>query len=542
MPLEFELSHDQAGDNTVDADHVVNQLQQMGYNPQGLSPDGLMVTLQDQQGPYQIPTAQALQNLGWKVNNVKPANADYSNVQSGWRAAITALPDDDMRRAYIEGQFRKMGHQQTPQIMGQGRDWYAFNPGTSQWVAVTNNPEWDRSDAAEALVHAPRVIGSSLGVLGGIPGVVAGGTGGDIATRLALAAIDPTYKQVATASAGNMGAMAKDIGINTLVDAGTMGLAKGGGALLNRFASAGTNQAVRAMATAGPISTAARAAGAGAEVAGGLTKVVGNAADSQIGRQVMAYMNPLTSGPMMTAEMAQLPGQATRGLAHLPGFLAEQPWVQKMVGAERAEGMRDLTGMLTKSRASSRNGAEELAARFGRPAPAYEPGSREVVANTVEDLAARRAGGSYTTARDAAYKEARMYGMNATDAYKNVAEEAGNEAFDASMAASKPYQAAGEHVGNIIDHLERAGRGAENFMTGAHGFAAKGLKGAGVGMQYGGRGLNRAATVAQPIEAYNWGRLGSEELYGQHLRDQQQAWRPQGNRARMSEEILAYNR
>jgi hypothetical protein len=45
-----------------------------------------------------------------------------------------------MRHAYIAGKMKKAGAPDA-KIVGSGRDWYVFNPGTNQWVGVTNDPD-----------------------------------------------------------------------------------------------------------------------------------------------------------------------------------------------------------------------------------------------------------------------------------------------------------------------------------------------------------------------------------------------------------------
>jgi hypothetical protein len=297
MSVEFTLQGSNGQTGVVDANYVVSQLQEAGYNPQGVSADGLTMTLVDDQGPYEVKTTEALKNLGWTVQTALPQNADYDNVQMGWRAAITKLPDDDTRRAYIEGQMKKLGHE-APSIVGSGRDWYAFNPASNQYVALTNNPTWDTSDLVEGGLEGMRAVGSALGggagalsgggtpasIALGMGGAAAGGAAVDTIQNLALGYLDPQFRETATKNMGAMGSdMAWKAGLDGLTAGAFGSLAKYGGKL-----GAG-------LAQASPVSRAMQGTGASMQVAGRGVKGVAGALDNRVGHDLATSARSVSS-------------------------------------------------------------------------------------------------------------------------------------------------------------------------------------------------------------------------------------------------------
>jgi hypothetical protein len=231
MALQFNVVNPEGVEGQVGVNDIVQQLQGSGEQILGVSADGSTIKMQDATGEFEAKTEDVLKDLGWQIQRAAPINPNYSAVNSDWRQAITMLPADDHKRAYLEGQFKKAGMGNV-NIVGTGRDWYAFDPESNQYLALTNNPEWDSSDVREGLVTAPRVAGSVIGgaagaVMGGganpLTGAVGAGLGGgaaDALTRAYGASRDPLLKEIMT---GDMGAMAKDVGINAGLDALTQG-------------------------------------------------------------------------------------------------------------------------------------------------------------------------------------------------------------------------------------------------------------------------------------------------------------------------------
>lgn len=577
MPLEFQVSNEGGDGGAVTIPEIISQLTEAGYQPHGYSADGMMLTLADEQGPYQVKVEDALNQLGWQISEVKPENADYSAVSPKWRAAVEMLPNDDTRRAYVEGQMKRLGHTDI-QVVGRGRDWYAFNPQSSQWVALTNQPGLGVSDAAGLAAGLPRFAGSLAGgaaggALAGLaaipsgPGAIAAGIGGagvgagvgsalgGGASRALLAQFDP---ELANVMKENMGDVAKDVGIESGVDAVTMGAAKGLGPLF------------RGAINKGPVSSAARAVGAGSEHAGeALSKTsrflggvssseeaaqAAKAAEGGIGKQVAHAL----TGPQMRQDITgavAIPGVAeTQAVAYglqAPSLLGRS----LLEGAEslgKTKTMQDLfpgaaRGLRTFATRMSRGSprmpapermAEEAAARIGGEKAAIDKtvAMRDVGGN-IGERAAMRLSRNPRSVYQSALDEARSAGKPYAESL-DLAEEAAKAAEKTLAERSVRWRKSGEAVGKVADTAERAGEG---LLSATRMVTRKGLQGAGLAghvLQHGGRGLKLAGRVAQPLESRGLMRAGAEEALGPDY-ERLDPWSPRRARARMDQQ-LAY--
>ncbi len=507
--MEFKVEGQDGNSGIVDANYIVSQLQTAGYNPQGLSSDGTTLTLSDDQGPYEIKTADALKNLGWNVLHTTPTDADYGNIQMGWRAAVSKLPDDASRRAYIEGQVKNLG-QEGAQVTGSGRDWFIFNPQTSKWMGVTNNPEWDMSDMVEAGLEAPRAIASALG--GGVGAVSGAGTpaslalgaagaglaGGaaDTLTRAGLAAFDPQYREVA---GQNLGGMAADVGMGAGLDAATMGLGKGIPAALGAI-KPGLGQAAAGLVNNGLASSAAKAVGRGMEVGGGAVKGLTGILDNRLGRDVATLGIPVVGDASAAGFLAQAPAMATRGAAKGLGSLGEAGWMRDMSPAI-AEKLRNYSANLLRNSSPGRQGvaeeaqyvAERLANRMGTSPGAMpaESAFNEAPSNIMENL------------------------------FRGTAEKV-------KPGAGVRAGQVGRSVGRGIENLETVGKGVEKAAGAIAGGAIKGTRAAATGVQRTGQALRGAGTIGAPIENRALGRFAAEEAYGPDFEE----WNPLRRRER----------
>jgi len=214
MPLEFDVSGPSGQEQGVSVDNLVQLLSQDGEQVLNVSPDGLTLQVMGMNGPISVPTEQAWQSYGLQVTGSKPTQADYSQVNPAHRAAIEAIGDEDLKKVYLEGALKKQGIK-NPQIMGNGRDFFYFDPQFGKYVALTNNPDWDKSDLAEAGAALPRIAGSIVGgaagalagnIPGGMAGAAAGGALGNTAAQGLVGYFNPDAGQVMSQ---NMGKMAK---------------------------------------------------------------------------------------------------------------------------------------------------------------------------------------------------------------------------------------------------------------------------------------------------------------------------------------------
>jgi hypothetical protein len=538
MTIEFTVENQTGQSGKVDANYVLTQLQGAGYNPQGVSADGQTLTLHDDQGPYEVKTADALKNLGWNVRGAAPLQADYNNIQMGWRAAVNKLPDDASRRAYIEGQARNLGHQEI-QVLGSGRDWYIFNPQTNQWMGVTNNPEWDMSDLVEAGLEAPRAIASAVG--GGVGAVSGAGTpaslalgaagaglaGGavDASERALLAAFDPQYREQVRQNAG---ATAADVGFGAGLDAATMGIAKGAPMALG-FLKPELGAAASRLVNNGIASSATKGLGASMEAGGAAVKGLAGALDNPLGRDLATLAMPGVGDASGLGLTMQLPSMATRGGARGLGSLGEAEWMRNL-NPELAQKMRLYSaGLLAKSPAKPgfaqalQEGAEEFAGRASttpglRAAPAAaEADSADIMEKLFRDAAV---GASKRAPRAVPHAS----GLE-------TIEEAGQRALEDTTRRARIGQTAGRvgrAVGRGMENAATVGRGLEKGAGAVVGGALKGARAAGAATQRTGQALRALGTAAAPIENRALGRFAAEEAYGPSFEE----WNPLRRRDR----------
>lgn len=548
MSLEFQIEG-QGGSGRVDANYVVSQLQQAGYNPQGMSADGMTLTLQDAQGPYQVKTTDALKNLGWNVMSMQPGNADYDNVQMGWRAAVNKLPDDDTRRAYIEGQMRKAGVEQ-PTVAGNGRDWFVFNPASSQWIAVTNRPDWDVSDAVEAGLEAPRAIASALGgaagaVLGGglgslatgAAGAAAGGGGMDFLQRSALAhgypglfEGDDVYRQVV---GQNLGATAADMGGRMALDAGTQGLFQGLPKLVGSF-SPKIQQVTEALTELSPVSRASQATGAGMQLTGGgvagLAKVVDNPMGRDLAGLVLPISGDLSAGGFIAQGPAYLTGAAVKGM----GSAGESEFMRR-IAPGAAGWMRRQSDELSRVAPQMRTGLAEETQRVaqgaadamrGRPASTYGPeplnrfDPQTVFANLGQKIYNR---GSDMMARLRPQMTPLERIMEQRSAGMGGIESLGLGSFERDLARQTMGGAKamdmGRRFGRLVEDVGDLGRAAASAGSGIAGGAIKTARAAGETTRGMGTGLRALGTVGRPVETRAYARYGTEEALRPELEE-----------------------
>ncbi len=552
MSVDFDIANKDGKSGTVSANYIMGQVKQAGMNPQGMSADGMSMTLQDSKGSYEIPTTKAIENLGWQVQKMTPQNADYSAVQPAWRAAVHGLPNDKMRAAYIKGSLEDLGHKD-PKVIGSGRDWYGWDPESNRYVALTNSPDWGAGDLAEGGMDAARAVGAGLGgatgALGGlgvasIPGAIggaaAGGAGVDLAERGALAAFDPRYRQVAGDS---MHDMAMDVGKNAALDGVTQGAAKAI-PLAAKAVSPAIGGALGKFMDNGAMSSAARGAGHVADKVGGAVNAAGKWMDGSVGHDFVGGLLPGGAEAQTAQFVAKAPGwlatKSAEGLhAVADSSLAKKyapnvssnlrDYVQRMSRAGTIAPSVDET--VTKATGKFANAmkvepeqmAEEsaystrpstLGENFGRDigqkaamAPSYVKAKAATMANSF---------GKSSFANSIDDVGAANLRKGARRAYT----QAGHDAWDA-VDTARDWGEAGAKIGRSM------GRGAEHLsdLGDVAGGAAKlggkavikGARYGGAATQYGGRALKYGGTLTAPLENRALMRYGAEEAYGHDL-------------------------
>lgn len=470
---------------TVDDQHIVEQLRGMGYNPQGVSADGQSVTLVDAQGPYTLKIPDALQKLGYEVQGttVVPDAASYDTVSAGLRAGVAKLPSDSMRQQYLEQSLINKGIPD-PKIVGQGRDWYYFDPQTGGYKALTNTPGWDQYDGMEAAVEMPRVIGSALGGaagglmgggIGAIPGAAAGGGIADVATRFAMSQISPEFRQVAEQ---NMGTMAKDVGVNMAIDGATMGIAKYAPGAVGAVLP-GARGLVQNVMNKGVVSPAARTAGQVVEATGRGVEGVARTLQTPFGRSVAGMGIPGVAEAEVAGELLNLPAAALRNSPNLMQRLGSTRMAEEYFPAV-AQGLRRTGQNLRRATASVDPGS--VTERMARGMAV--PGSEEAVARTVSAPAVARVLG-----------ERGVRGLG--------------QKLQQSGLRETPFTP--DTVKSAGQFAERLGRGAESVGRFGQGLAstARSVAGAGLGVaqaagattRYAGSALKKAGTLGSPIES-----------------------------------------
>lgn len=544
------------GPGQLDNAQAMQMLAAAGYQPQSVSPDGLTVTLVDQQGPYQVAIADALAEHGNKVTGVAPLNFDSENVQHDWRAAVEFLPDEASKKAYIEARMKRNGVE-NPMVIGQGSDYFVFNPNNGQYIAVTNVPGMDMSDAWTALSQGGRMLGSAVGgalgaaggtaalpvggtIVGGAAGAAGGSAAFDTLARGGMALADEDFRTIA---GQNMGKMAADVAGNAAWE----GLGGAGVGILGKAAKAFS-----------PISTTAKTAGLVSEGAGSLANMTGKALTSPLGRQLGQIGVPAADTIGAAGWLMQAPDILSRGAAKGLGYLGKSETMRR-ISPGMAAGLRNTSRGLLAPRPRATDSvrvAEEVAARFGGTAPGTQATARDVLGNLAEGVGTKvnqslgHAGREVerqaaleayqkAIASGASYEQARRSGIKA-------AVGAAEKGFDSAQRWGR----AGEVIGEGVEGLRTMGQGLEKTAEGIVAGAGYGLRGAGATAQGFGRGARIAGTVGQPLEARAWTSLAGQNYgrplsresdmeWGEELdRRLNPSWRRKGA-PRMSEEILA---
>lgn len=476
--LQFNIENDSGSTGVITPDEIKAQLAAMGEVPKAVSPDGQVITMSDQQGDFDVRTQDILTKMGWKVQGVEPTDVLEDFVKPEFRVAVANLgADDEVKKLYLQEKLGEMGLQKA-NIVGQGTDFYVWHPESNKYFALTNKRGMDMSDLASAASQAPGFIGGAaggaLGAFGGsgvasLPLGMAGAAGGqalgDIASRGAIAAMDPTFRRVA---GENLGDQVKDIAGNAAVSGGTAGIFKGVPMALGAMRGAGSQAPAlaRGVLENGPISSITRAFGAGAEEGGRLTSMVAKPFTNAGTLRDLATSQMPVAGPVQGVGMVmQAPGGLARLMAKGYGKYGGKPGQQ-----------------FVKDMVPDAAGDLPLGRMFEKAGQTYGKSSR-----------LGREGVD-------AYRAARQTGLEAEEALNSV-----------RMARGAAYGAKARKVGQAFENASQYGQKLEKVAGDVTGAVAQGAYGLGRGTQAVGSAMNRAGKAAAPLENRLYTKWGTEE-------------------------------
>jgi hypothetical protein len=529
MPGTLEMQvQGPTGEHTIDDNYVMQSLAKMGEQVVGRSADGQTLTLQDDQGTFELPVADAIQKMGYQVKSVRPTAPDESGVDFETRFAVSNLADEDMKKAYLETKLRRQGIA-NPQIMGSGRDWFTFDPQSNQWKALTNKANWDVSDIAEALPAAAKgitsAVGGTVGMAGGVPGMAVGAAAGnalaDAGMRGALYGLDPDYKAVST-----LGQHLKEIGVDSAVAGGTAGVLGGAAKYLG--------PAVRGLVTSGPVSTAGRAiGGAGQAVSSGVGKAAGFMAGGPLRQDVAASFIPGVMNAQLAGLGAELPQMAMTGGVSALGKAATSGPVKAVLGEETSQNLgRGIESLLAKRGGDPLRTLNDVL-RSGKPAAEIPPTARDVGGNIGEKLA-RWFGRDPSAVGRAAEETQSRAAMEAADALaaehpeladaiyqgaesqepfaQQMGQRAAEDATRENAVRSQKWGGIGETFGQGVENLGRAGQNLNRAIRGGTMLGLRGAQGAAAAAKPAFSALHKASMLAQPYENYLWLNQGLRPL------------------------------
>lgn len=554
--LKFHLANGDT-EGFADEHQLINDLRQVGYQPLGVSADGMTITLQGDQGSYEVSTPEVLQKMGWQVKGYQPLDVDHEHVSPELRFIIESpgiREDDHAKEAVIKSRLQRQGVKD-PQVVGSGSDWYVFNPNTSQYIALTNKPGMDLGDLGEVGARAGgilasgtgAVVGTGLGPAGTVGGAVAGGQLGNRLTDAAAAALEPSY--LGTIADRGLGENLKTIGL----EAGTDALAGVGGLGLSKLGSAGAS-----LVRNGLLSRFAQGAGGSAELSGKAIQGTADFLSKGTPRDVgVALADP--TGVSLYGELAKLPQSALRGASRGVGKLGESEFLSK-VAPEQAARMRDISARLLQRRATD---SPTLGAKFaesiGRPTAGRQSqiGAEEVMGN-LGDMVGMKIGRQRAAVEVAAHpgvigdaraiehdtlQDLLKQGMR-YDAAEQAARQASQgflhdwtEGLAKDAAPKLPGFSA---VGRGVDNASKLGQMGVSAVGIPYDAAMGAARAGGRALNYGGRALRSAGEGMAPIETPSALKYGSEELMDR-LRRRQAALQRQGYDRNIVPDTLADN-
>jgi hypothetical protein len=539
---------DQGQEQSIDTDALARGMAQSGYQVVGKSPDGQELTIQDEKGQFKMHVHDVLHNMGYQVKGSmpKPDSTDYGGINLEHRMAVTELPDDDAKKAYIEAKVKRQGVD-NPMVIGQGRDWFYFDPDQGKYVALTHSPHWDMkslgADMGEALpiaAHAVGAVGGGIaagaaGLTGGpmaIPAAMAGAAGGGALAeggiRAYLAGIDPEYRNTLS-----LGEQLKEIGLSAAPDAALAGggglLVKGAGKLFGSAGKAGVQSLLK-----GPVSSAAQATGEGLAGVGDIAGTVGKGvANSELAQQGLASMLPGTSTAQLAGMAGKLPEQVITAVPRVGKWLSKTNAAKSALGEEGAANLgAKASGYLEGLPMSEEAKAALRPDRFTRLQDMLRKGYEKVgLEKPVQEVA--EAKNVLATAGRRGAEEANALIQNSGGM--------GPKNFGINPVKAEVL---GAKVGNFAQKLGKAADVLDSAATGTIKGGANMVRGAGNAAYYGGKTLSTAGQLAKPFEAQAEAQLAAREFADPEIRKEFSYFSEENARRRAkqrhSDETFAY--
>lgn len=525
MSVQFTVEMQDGSSLEVGPERVVNDLTAAGI-PAKLSGDMMNVEYEIDGQRLTRPVKDLLADTVGPVSGFSfMPNANFDMLDSELRMAVESLPNDSMRKKYLEFAMTGQGIE-NPQIVGMGRDWGVVDPSTGELKALTNHPEFDMSDLGTVATEAVRFLGAGLGGAAGVaagggllsvPASAAGAMAGSGLAQSAmqgiLAGTDESYaKLLGSLSSEEQMALASNIAKSATIDAAGAGF---GGAVGYGISKAFPGFA-RALGSA-PISRTVEKGSKLAEDVANVTAQTARGVNTPLGRGVFAEVGPGLGAAQLGGFAAQAPAAAVRVSPKVANWFRRQFDIPEV--AEDLIKPVDRFG--------------EKAARAFRRGFGDEPLYQDVQGKTAADIMADTFGklGQGIGAR----KNNRIANKVAEEAYQNLTGGVGpvqpsklameqSRLRDLAKEAenyAKKYKKAGEkfgtYAGRTVEAVGAAGRGVERTVDA---LAGTGLRAA----EYGARGLQGLAMAprltaqfAAPLEAraygYVPGRLAEENYF-----------------------------
>jgi len=479
---------------SISPEELAESFNQQGYQS-SLTPDRGQIRLVDSSGETgSVDIAKYLEGRGDKIISMTPQSANYDSVKPEWRAAIEKLGDPRLQKAYLQSALEIEGVKDV-QIMGQGSDYYFYDPRSGRYNALTNKPGFDFSDAAGFVPQAAEFAGGLLGSVGG--GVVGAGAGAGVAGPLG---------SIGGGAFGSMLGGSAGRGITDqvqswfqpelrpfleseefqskrdqegLIDAFGGGFAGGLPALFNR---------------SGIASTVAKNAGGFTEKAG---KVVGDAGaylsseatPAKMARGIAENFVPVTG-------QFQLPAMVARAGELIPG--AVKKYGERGMAKTVAPTIDELVNMAPDLKNTARKSLYGQAKWDKIMASRFVPEAEESAAQKFANSLAGKPG-----------------------AVKGVRPATGGETV-ANLSRGSKYENIGKSAGNLLDVASQSGRAVDKVNEKAVLAATRSAQGLGRGVQGVGKIAKDAGTALAPVEnrMFLQGGLQSDD-FNQFMRDRQ---------------------
>lgn len=512
MALEYAVHGDDEDSYTTTPDELAQEFLKAGAKNASVTPDGTTLHVSDAQGGVrELDIKQLLEAQGNQVG-FKPQEdkVDYDSIDPSYARKLELIGNDESsRQMLLKSQLGAKGIKDA-KIIGQGDDYYYFDPETNKYKALTNKPGMDMSDIYRAIPGIASGIGAIGGGLAGaaggagllsIPAAGLGAAGGSMAMRnlmrmteghmdpefdKVLRRNDPTFDEV---KSGNLRPETKNYLSEEGHHAAVDGIAGMVGNLPIPFLQSGLNNGIA--------SRTAQGVGKLAEVGGGAVKgatdyLAGPGGVPSFAREMMAQASPL--GPIKNAAWAAQAGEllpmSVRGAAK---------------GAEKLGQMLDGQAYNASLRGSSEEALASPALRdkiwnFSQRAKskALAPEAEEGLAQSAErnynNFFSRKAGEATTKKPIAGVSDANIEQTMANLARGNGSEASLNKLGQGLQTAS--------NLGKATDKgIDRLVRGGLNTVGGVANVAKQG-----------GKVLNRVGRVTAPLENRALLQYGNEEL------------------------------